>query len=387
MAKDSARIQALGDIDELNSSIGVLLAEKMPAQLRDALLQVQHGLFDLGGEVCIPGHRMITEAHVAHLDALLAEHNKGMPPLKEFILPGGTRAAALAHLSRTVCRRAERSVVALGRAEPVGERARQYLNRLSDLLFVLGRALNRAGQARRRAVAARAQEKGLTMRTLLLALLFVPLAAAAQAPETLFNLVSLNAQAEREVPNDLLTATLAAEAEGADPAQLADGVNRTMQRALVDGACVQVREGPVRRGYQTIPVYDKSRVARWRVRQELRLESADFAAATELIGKLQASLMVTGMNLSVSGETRRKAENALIAEALAAFEERARVVRDAMKAKGYRVRDLQISPGGAPPRPMLAMAARALVGVPAQPALEPGSTRILITVSGTIQLQ
>jgi len=146
VAKDSARIQALGDIDELNSSIGVLLAEKMPAKLREALLDVQHGLFDLGGELCIPGHSMITEAHVAHLDELLVANNKGVPPLKEFILPGGTRAAALAHFSRTVCRRAERSVVALGRAEPVGERARQYLNRLSDLLFVLGRALNRAGK-------------------------------------------------------------------------------------------------------------------------------------------------------------------------------------------------------------------------------------------------
>ena len=144
--KDSARIQALGDIDELNSSIGVLLAEEMPAKLRDALLQVQHGLFDLGGEICIPGHAMVTEAHVVHLDRLLVAYNKDLAPLKEFILPGGTRAAALAHLSRTVCRRAERSVVALGRAEPVGERARQYLNRLSDLLFVLGRALNRAGK-------------------------------------------------------------------------------------------------------------------------------------------------------------------------------------------------------------------------------------------------
>jgi cob(I)alamin adenosyltransferase len=146
VAKDSARIQALGHIDELNSSIGVLLAEKMPAKLREALLQVQHGLFDLGGEICIPGHSMIAEAQVAHLDGLLATYNRDLAPLKEFILPGGTRAAALAHLSRTVCRRAERSVVALGHAEPVGERARQYLNRLSDLLFVLGRALNRAGR-------------------------------------------------------------------------------------------------------------------------------------------------------------------------------------------------------------------------------------------------
>ena len=145
VAKDSVRIQALGDIDELNSSIGVLLAEKLPAKPRQALLQVQHDLFDLGGEVCIPGHAMISEAQVLQLDALLESYNKRLPPLKEFILPGGTRAAALAHLSRTICRRAERSLVALGRAEPVGERARQYLNRLSDLLFVLGRTLNRAG--------------------------------------------------------------------------------------------------------------------------------------------------------------------------------------------------------------------------------------------------
>jgi len=143
VAKDSARIQALGDIDELNSCLGLLLAEKLPAALRKALLQVQQDLFDLGGEVCIPGHRMIAEAQVRRLDGLLAEHNARLAPLKEFILPGGTRAAALAHLARTVCRRAERSLVALHRAEPGGERALQYLNRLSDLLFVLGRTLNR----------------------------------------------------------------------------------------------------------------------------------------------------------------------------------------------------------------------------------------------------
>ena len=225
------------------------------------------------------------------------------------------------------------------------------------------------------------------MRPFILALLLAPLAAAAQAPETLFNLVGLNAQAEREIPNDLLTATLAAEAEGADPAQLADGVNRATQRALA-GALAYKTVKTQSAGYQTIPVYDKNRVVRWRVRQELRLESADFAAATDLIGKLQANLVVAGLTLSVSGEARRKAENALIAEALAAFEERARVVRDAMKAKGYRVRDLQISPGGAAPRPMLAMAARAMSSESlAQPVVEPGSTRILITVSGTIQLQ
>jgi cob(I)alamin adenosyltransferase len=144
--KDSARIRALGDIDELNSAVGMVLAEKVPAAVRGALLQVQHDLFDLGGEVCIPGHAMIGQAHVARLDALLAAHNRKLPALREFILPGGTRAAAAAHLARTVCRRAERSLVALGRAEAVGERARQYLNRLSDLLFVLGRVLNRAGR-------------------------------------------------------------------------------------------------------------------------------------------------------------------------------------------------------------------------------------------------
>ena len=148
VAKDCARVQALGDIDELNSCIGVLLAEKIPAAPRKALLQVQQQLFDLGGEVCLPGHSMISEAQVRHLDGLLAAYNARLPPLKEFILPGGTHAAALAQLARTVCRRAERSLVALGRAEPVGERARQYLNRLSDLLFVLGRTLNRAGRGR-----------------------------------------------------------------------------------------------------------------------------------------------------------------------------------------------------------------------------------------------
>lgn len=146
VAKDSARIQALGDIDELNSCIGVLLAERIPAGPRQALLQIQHDLFDLGGEVCIPGHSMISDAQVLRLDGLLGAYNGKLPPLKEFILPGGTRAAALAHLARTVCRRAERSLVALGRAEPVGAQARQYLNRLSDLLFVLGRTLNRSGR-------------------------------------------------------------------------------------------------------------------------------------------------------------------------------------------------------------------------------------------------
>jgi cob(I)alamin adenosyltransferase len=110
------------------------------------LLQVQHDLFDLGGEVSIPGHAMVTATQVARLEALTQAYNAKLKPLKEFILPGGTRAAAATHLARAVCRRAERSLVALGRAEDVSAIARQYLNRLSDLLFVLGRTLNRAAR-------------------------------------------------------------------------------------------------------------------------------------------------------------------------------------------------------------------------------------------------
>ncbi len=160
MAKDQPRIAALGDVDELNSAIGLLLAEPLPADARDALGGVQHDLFDLGGELSLPGHTLISAAHLARLDALVEQFNAGLPPLKEFVLPGGTRAAALAHMARTICRRAERTLVALGNLTPAdaasARRNRentekpsrlpvQYLNRLSDLLFVLARVLNRAG--------------------------------------------------------------------------------------------------------------------------------------------------------------------------------------------------------------------------------------------------
>jgi len=142
--KDSLRIDSIGEIDELNSGLGVLLCEELPAAVRAALLDVQHDLFDLGGELCLPGMNIIKDAQVARLEELADEFNTGLPMLKEFILPGGTRAAALAHLSRTVCRRAERSMVRLHAAEPLSEPARRYINRLSDLLFILGRVLNRA---------------------------------------------------------------------------------------------------------------------------------------------------------------------------------------------------------------------------------------------------
>ena len=141
--KESARIQALGDVDELNSCIGLLLAEDLPEAIRDALEGVQHDLFDLGGEVSIPGREAIADPHVKRLEDLLDGFNADLPPLKEFILPGGSRAAACAHVARTVCRRAERSLVALSREQSVSARSRQYLNRLSDLMFVIGRLANR----------------------------------------------------------------------------------------------------------------------------------------------------------------------------------------------------------------------------------------------------
>ena len=143
--KDSARIDAIGAVDELNSSLGVLLAESLPAQVDADLTDVQHDLFDLGGELSIPGHVAMSDAHVEQIEACVERYNADLPPLKEFVLPGGTRAAALAHVCRTVCRRAERALVHLASTEPVSDASRKYLNRLSDLLFVLARTLNRTG--------------------------------------------------------------------------------------------------------------------------------------------------------------------------------------------------------------------------------------------------
>lgn len=145
VGKDSLRIEAMGEVDELNSALGLLLCEEMPEAIRNALIGIQHDLFDLGGELCIPTMSMIGEAHIERLEDHVEGFNEDLTPLKEFILPGGTRAAACAHLARTICRRAERRVVHLGNSEDVSAFARRYLNRLSDLLFVLGRALNKAG--------------------------------------------------------------------------------------------------------------------------------------------------------------------------------------------------------------------------------------------------
>jgi len=144
VAKDSARIDAIGAVDELNSAIGVLVADGLRDDIARELVDVQHDLFDLGGELSIPGYSAVTDEHVARLEEAVERHNEALGPLKEFVLPGGTRAAALAHVSRTVCRRAERALVRLAASEAVSDPARRYLNRLSDLLFVLARALNRA---------------------------------------------------------------------------------------------------------------------------------------------------------------------------------------------------------------------------------------------------
>jgi cob(I)alamin adenosyltransferase len=144
VSKDSLRVHAMGDVDELNSHIGLLLCESLPDDVRELLVEIQHQLFNLGGELSIPGFELLKADAVGALDEALAAHNGKLPKLQEFILPAGNRAASQAHVCRTVARRAERAVVALGKADALRETPRQYLNRLSDLMFVLARVLNRA---------------------------------------------------------------------------------------------------------------------------------------------------------------------------------------------------------------------------------------------------
>jgi cob(I)alamin adenosyltransferase len=146
--KDSLRVEAYGTVDELNSVIGMVLAHEVPPSVAEALIQVQHDLFDLGGELCLPaGTALVFDADVTRLEQLLDGFNGELPPLKDFILPGGGHAAATCHLARTVCRRAERVLVALSRTEPVRPQCIRYLNRLSDLLFVIARLLARQAGA------------------------------------------------------------------------------------------------------------------------------------------------------------------------------------------------------------------------------------------------
>lgn len=142
--KNHLRVMAMGDVDELNSQIGVLLAEPLPDDVRELLITIQHELFNLGGELCMPGYELLKMDAVLRLDEALAQHNAALPRLKEFILPAGTRSAAISHVCRTVARRAERAIVTLAASESINAAPHQYLNRLSDLLFVLARVLNRA---------------------------------------------------------------------------------------------------------------------------------------------------------------------------------------------------------------------------------------------------
>ena len=210
-------------------------------------------------------------------------------------------------------------------------------------------------------------------------------AAQAQHPhhDALADVVNLQAEASREVENDQLVAVLAAEAQGANPAELAEAVNRKMAEALKvakEAPAVKLRSG----NYQTFPQRGKEgRIEGWQVSQELRLESGDVAAAARLIGRLQQNLNVRSMAMRLAPQTRRAAEDALIAEAVSAFEARAEVVRKALKAKSYGVRELNIGTSGGGPRPMLYEMAAARA---APVAVEAGVSQVTVTVNGSIQL-
>jgi len=140
--KDSLRIDVIGNIDELNSMLGVLIASKIAEDISGYLLNIQHRLFDIGAEISMPGHALTQPAHVVRLEELIDTFNAELQPLEEFILPGGSMQAALCHLARTICRRLERDMVRFARSEYLNTHTLCYVNRLSDLLFVFARTLN-----------------------------------------------------------------------------------------------------------------------------------------------------------------------------------------------------------------------------------------------------
>ena len=219
------------------------------------------------------------------------------------------------------------------------------------------------------------------------ALLFASATAAQDAPrrDPEFDVVNLQAQASREVQNDQLAAVLAVEAHGPDPAALAEALNRRMAQALKTAAAfpsVRLRSG----SYQSFPRYRQNqRVDDWQLSQELRLESSDVAAATALIGKLQEDLVVRDMSVRLSAAARRAAEDELIKEAIAAFRARAELVRELMKAAGYRIRSMSIETAGSAPGPV--PMERGRVAAQAAVAVDAGSSDVTVTVSGSIQLR
>jgi predicted secreted protein len=215
------------------------------------------------------------------------------------------------------------------------------------------------------------------MRLAALLLFCIPAALLANDGST----VGLQAQADREIPNDQVQAVVAAEEGGRDPAAIAAVVNKRMAAALVlarDYPAVRARTA----GYQTYPVYKDGRIESWRASQQLRLESRDFAATAELLGKLQRDLLVRNLSVTLSPEARRAAEDALVAEALGAFHARAARVQQGLKAPGYRIKHIDVGTSGAPVRP-LAQEMRAMA---AAPSVEPGTTLVTVSVSGTIEL-
>ena len=223
----------------------------------------------------------------------------------------------------------------------------------------------------------------MLLRFLALVALALPVHAQ-EKPDPRLTSVGLQAQAEREVANDQVIALVAVEESGSDPAALAQSVNRKMAAALATAKefpAVRARSG----NYQTYPMYKDGRIVSWRVSQQLRLESADFAATAQLIGRLQEGLVVRSMSVGLSPAARRTAENALIAEALSAFHARAALVREALKAPGYRVRHVDVGTSGGHPRPLM-MEAAARGGPAAPAAIEPGASLVSVNVSGTIEL-
>jgi predicted secreted protein len=228
----------------------------------------------------------------------------------------------------------------------------------------------------------------MSLRRVLAALAFVMASTAclAQAPAVSYNVITLQAEAEREVDNDLLQAVLYAEVSGTDASRVAESLNALMSAALKTASQypkVRARSG----NYTTFPVYDeRRRLTQWRGRSELRLESGDFAAASELIGKLQSTLQVSSLNFAVSNATRRRVQDELIGEAIAAFRARAEVAQKAVGGRSYKLRQLNIGTGFQGPQP-LAMEARTLSAAPQAPRLEAGSSRVSVSASGSVEVE